>query len=83
MYLKTIFTAPDIQRQLPHEAKAFTAVDKQFKDAMRRTKERTNAMQAATTPGTAALPSSPIDLRPHFHVVLDFVLQVGTTWHLQ
>ncbi|DBB06680.1 TPA: Dynein heavy chain 6, axonemal [Trebouxia sp. C0004] len=51
MYLKTIFTAPDIQRQLPHEAKAFASVDKQFKEVMRRTRERTNAMQAATTPG--------------------------------
>ena len=51
MYLKTIFSAPDIQRQLPHEAKAFTAVDKQFKDVMRRTRERSNAMQAATAPG--------------------------------
>lgn len=52
MYLKTIFSASDIQRQLPHEAKAFTAVDKQFKDVMRRTKERSNAMQAATAPGS-------------------------------
>ena len=51
MYLKTIFSAPDIQRQLPHEAKAFVAVDKQFKDVMRRTRERSNAMQAATAPG--------------------------------
>ena len=52
MYLKTIFSAPDIQRQLPHEAKAFVAVDKQFKDVMRRTRERSNAMQAATAPGS-------------------------------
>ena len=52
MYLKTIFSAPDIQRQLPHEAKAFVAVDKQFKDVMRRTRERSNAMQAATVPGS-------------------------------
>lgn len=51
MYLKTIFTAPDIQRQLPHEAKAFAAMDKQFKEVMRKTKERPNAMQAATAPG--------------------------------
>ena len=51
MYLKSIFSAPDIQRQLPHEAKSFTAVDKQFKDTMRRTRERSNAMQAATVPG--------------------------------
>ena len=53
MYLKTIFTAPDIQRQLPHEAKAFTGVDKQFKEVMRRTRQRTNAMQATTVPGAA------------------------------
>lgn len=52
MYLKTIFSAPDIQRQLPHEAKAFIAVDKQFKDVMRRTRERSNAMQAAIVPGS-------------------------------
>lgn len=51
MYLKSIFSAPDIQRQLPHEAKSFTAVDKQFKDTMRRTRERSNAMQAATVSG--------------------------------
>lgn len=29
-------SAPDIQRQLPVEAKAFLAVDKQLKDIMRR-----------------------------------------------
>lgn len=51
MYLKSIFSAPDIQRQLPHEAKSFMTVDKQFKDTMRRTKERSNAMQAATVSG--------------------------------
>lgn len=31
MYLESIFSAPDIQRQLPNEAKAFASVDKQFK----------------------------------------------------
>ena len=51
MYLKSIFSAPDIQRQLPHEAKSFMLVDKQFKDAMRKTHERSNAMLAGTTPG--------------------------------
>jgi hypothetical protein len=39
-------SAADIQRQLPTEAKLFSQVDKQFKDIMRRTKERPNAMQA-------------------------------------
>lgn len=56
MYLKSIFSAPDIQRQLPHEAKSFTAVDKQFKDTMRRTRERSNAMQAATVSGVSLFP---------------------------
>jgi dynein heavy chain len=31
MYLESIFSAPDIQRQLPNESKAFILVDKQFK----------------------------------------------------
>ena len=71
MYLKTIFSAPDIQRQLPHEAKAFVAVDKQFKDVMRRTRERSNAMQAATAPGTlyntSAIESFTCNLCHHHH----------------
>jgi dynein heavy chain len=40
MYLESIFSAPDIQRQLPNESKAFFAVDKQFKDVMKRTHDR-------------------------------------------
>ncbi len=40
MYLESIFSAPDIQRQLPNESKAFFAVDKQFKDIMKRTHDR-------------------------------------------
>eukprot|EP00898_Chlorokybus_atmophyticus_P006606 jgi/Chlat1/6947/Chrsp52S06617 len=51
MYLESIFSAPDIQRQLPSESKAFFTVDKQLKDIMRRTKDRSNALQAGTTPG--------------------------------
>eukprot|EP00976_Prorocentrum_cordatum_P078346 1183069-Prorocentrum_minimum.AAC.6 len=31
MYLESIFSAPDIQRQLPHESKAFYTVDKAFR----------------------------------------------------
>lgn len=45
LYLEAIFSAADIQRQLPTEAKAFMQVDRQFKDVMRRTKDRPNAMQ--------------------------------------
>ena len=37
LYLESIFGAPDIQRQLPDEAKKFLEVDKSFKDAMRKT----------------------------------------------
>eukprot|EP00899_Mesostigma_viride_P007437 jgi/Mesvir1/16695/Mv15092-RA.1 len=51
MYLESIFSAPDIQRQLPAEAKAFFTVDKQLKEIMWRTRDRSNALQAGTTPG--------------------------------
>ena len=51
MYLESIFLAPDIQRQLPNEAKAFLTVDKQLRDIMRRTRDRPNALQSGTTPG--------------------------------
>eukprot|EP00873_Tetraselmis_striata_P045243 jgi/Tetstr1/465507/TSEL_010176.t1 len=51
MYLESIFSAPDIQRQLPQEAKMFLQVDKQFKDIMRRVRDRPNALAAGTTPG--------------------------------
>ncbi|KAG1670781.1 hypothetical protein FOA52_014009, partial [Chlamydomonas sp. UWO 241] len=51
MYLEPIFSAPDIQRQLPLEAKAFLTSDKQFKDVMRKTKDRPNALAAGTVPG--------------------------------
>jgi dynein heavy chain len=51
IYLESIFSAPDIQRQLPHESKAFFTVDKAFRDIMRRTRDRPNAMMAGTTPG--------------------------------
>ena len=54
MYLESIFSAPDIQRQLPTEAKQFFAVDKQFRDIMRKTRENDNALKAGTTPGYLA-----------------------------
>jgi hypothetical protein len=45
MYLESIFSTPDIIRQLPAESRAFAAVDRQFRDMMRRTKDRPNALQ--------------------------------------
>lgn len=51
MYLEPIFSAVDIQRQLPVEAKAFFNVDKQLRETMRRTKDRPNALLAGTQPG--------------------------------
>lgn len=37
IYLEVIFSAPDIQRQLPNESKMFLVVDKSWKQIMRRT----------------------------------------------
>lgn len=37
VYLEVIFSAPDIQRQLPAESKLFLIVDKAWKELMRRT----------------------------------------------
>ncbi len=51
LYLESIFGAPDIQRQLPVEAKMFLEVDKSFKDAMRKTAAFPNAIRAGCTPG--------------------------------
>lgn len=51
-YLESIFGAPDIQRQLPAEAKMFTQVDKAFKDVMRKTYKYPMAKTAGTQPGS-------------------------------
>ncbi|XP_055873384.1 dynein axonemal heavy chain 6-like isoform X2 [Biomphalaria glabrata] len=51
IYLESIFSAPDIQRQLPSEAKMFMQVDKSFKDVMRKVNKVPAAMRAATQPG--------------------------------
>ncbi|XRB21521.1 dynein axonemal heavy chain [Pseudoscourfieldia marina] len=51
MYLDVIFSAPDIQRQLPNESKAFFNVDKQLKEIMKRARDKGNALQSGTTPG--------------------------------
>ena len=61
MYLESIFSAPDIQRQLPSEAKAFHTIDTQFREIMKKTKERPNALKAATTPGICQCSSNDAD----------------------
>ena len=40
-----------IFRQLPSESKLFSNVDKSWKDIMRRTEDRPNALKSATAPG--------------------------------
>ncbi|KAK5640059.1 hypothetical protein RI129_010870 [Pyrocoelia pectoralis] len=51
VYLEIIFSAPDIQRQLPTEAKMFLIVDKSWKEIMRRTAKIPLAIEAGTHPG--------------------------------
>ncbi|KAM9316864.1 dynein axonemal heavy chain 14 [Gastrophryne carolinensis] len=51
LYLEQIFLASDIQRQLPAEAKLFAQVDSSWKELMNHTKDRPNALRAATAPG--------------------------------
>ncbi|XP_045541953.1 dynein axonemal heavy chain 6 [Papilio machaon] len=50
MYLEAIFSAPDIQRQLPNETRLFTIVDKSWKDNMRKVAKVPLALPAATQP---------------------------------
>lgn len=51
IYLEAIFSAPDIQRQLPHEAKMFVVVDKSWKEIMRHVSKFPLAMPAMTQNG--------------------------------
>jgi dynein heavy chain len=55
MYLEPIFSAPDIQRQLPTEAKMFLDVDKALKNVMRKVSENPNCLRIGTLPGQAEM----------------------------
>ncbi|XP_018800561.1 PREDICTED: dynein heavy chain 6, axonemal [Bactrocera latifrons] len=52
IYLEAIFSSPDIQRQLPQEAKMFFAVDKSFKNIMRHAKKVALALPVMTDRNT-------------------------------
>jgi len=49
MYLESIFSAPDIQKQLPKETVQFLRVDQNFKETMRKTKKRPNVVECCST----------------------------------
>jgi len=51
MYLETIFSAEDIKRQLPEESKRFLAVDRSWKQIMKRTYNNPNCIVAGTVKG--------------------------------
>ncbi|TPX75806.1 hypothetical protein CcCBS67573_g02914 [Chytriomyces confervae] len=51
LYLESIFSAPDIQRQLPDEARMFMQVDRSWKESMRKVSRNPNAMKSGTIPG--------------------------------
>lgn len=51
LYLESIFSAPDIIRQLPTEAKMFATVDKSWKDIMRKVNKIPLAIRAGTQAG--------------------------------
>jgi len=55
MYLESIFGAPDIQKQLPLETVHFLRVDQSYKDLMRKTKKRSNVLDACTAEGVLTM----------------------------
>ncbi|XP_062828664.1 dynein axonemal heavy chain 14 isoform X3 [Anolis carolinensis] len=58
IYLEPIFHAPEIKRQLPGEAGLFSQVDNKWKEIMKRTEERPNALRATTAVGVLEMMQS-------------------------
>lgn len=52
IHLESIFAAPDIQRQLPNEAKLFAQVDKSWREIMSKTNRNPLALRAGASLGT-------------------------------
>ncbi len=55
MYIENIFSAPDIQRQLPDASKIFSHVDLSWKAMMKRTNDAPLAITAGSFPGMKEL----------------------------
>ena len=51
LYFESIFSAPDIQRQLPAEAKLFATMDKSFRDIMKKVAKVPLAIRAGIQAG--------------------------------
>lgn len=68
IYLEAIFSAPDIQRQLPTEARMFLVVDKNWKDIMRKAYKMPLALPAMTDPKT-------FELMKHNNELLDKIVK--------
>ncbi|KAF6034189.1 DNAH14 [Bugula neritina] len=75
LYLEQIFSNPDIQRQLPTESKLFTNVDKSWRDLMRRTVDRPNALKAGTAPGVLEMLQSSNTSLEKIHKCLEDYLE--------
>lgn len=67
---QSIFSAPDIQRQLPAEAKMFMTVDKSWKDIMRKVYKVPLALRATTQPGL-------LETFQNNNTLLDQIMKVG------
>lgn len=71
LYLESIFSAPDIQRQLPAEAKMFLTVDKSWKEVMRKVHRLPNALRDATQPGVCYIHVTKVDA-DHCHTYISY-----------
>lgn len=64
IYLEAIFSAPDIQRQLPNEARIFSIVDKSWKETMRQSHKMSLALPILSEEGL-------LDKMKHNNILLE------------